>query len=163
MAHSADEHLFPTSAQLHRAFRGEVVESPYPDITDAATGMILRHHNRRKALRVMLQADALSCSELRRAVRKFTTAEIELAALATVVDQTIANTLPDHPDASAVWHTETVGLVISRMAELFLKYLDTADDEDQFWMHRISESYDGLIAQVTREGRLPLNIRYHPQ
>ncbi|WP_280362044.1 hypothetical protein [Nocardia wallacei] len=152
---TSEEQLFPDAAQLQRAFHGDVVVSPYPDMTDAAAGMILAHHKRREAVRQTYQLDALSCTNLRHAVRQFNTAEVELAALAMVIDQAVAQILRGRTHVSGVWHTETVGLVVSRMAELWLNYLDSQSHEDAYWVARMSDAYNCLVAELTTGRRLP--------
>lgn len=150
-----DDRLFPHAEQLHRAFRGDIVVSPCPDITDAVAGMTLSHHKRREAVRRMYQLEVLSCNELRKAVGDFSAAEIELAALATVIDRAVAQILRGRSHVSGVWHTETVGLVISRLAELWLNYLGTNLHEDAFWVARMSDAYNCLITELTTGRRLP--------
>ncbi len=150
--------LFPDAKQLQRAFCGEAVASACPDIIDAAAAMILSHHKRREAVQRMYQLDMLTYSELRHAVSEFNTAEVELASLATVIDQAVAQVLRDRPHVSGVWHTETLGLVVSRLAELWLNYLDSTQHEDAFWMARISDAYNCLTIELTTGRRLPPDI-----
>jgi len=150
--------LFPDAKQLQRAFCGEAVVSACPDIIDAAAAMILSHHKRREAVQRMYQLDMLSYSELRHVVTEFKTAEVELAALATVIDEAVAQVLRGRPHISGVWHTETLGLVVSRLAELWLNYLDSTRHEDAFWVARISDAYNGLVAELMMGRRLPPDV-----
>jgi hypothetical protein len=147
--------LFPDAAHLQRAFRGEVPASAWMELTGAAAAMIPAHHTRRAALQRMYEPDTVPANELRAAVDAFTRVEVELAALATLIDQTVARILRGRTHVSGIWHTETVGLVVSRMAELWLNYLEGNRHEDAFWVARISDAYNCLITELTTGRRLP--------
>jgi hypothetical protein len=147
--------LFPSAEHLQRAFRGDVVASRLTGLTDAASAMIPIHHQRREALLQLNAPDALSANALRQAVKEFTTAEAQLTTLATVIDQTVVTVLRSRRHVAGVWHTETLGLVISRLAELWLNYLDSHTHEDAYWVARISDAYNCLVAELTTGRRLP--------
>ncbi|WP_454199263.1 hypothetical protein [Nocardia sp. Marseille-Q1738] len=155
---SISDQLFPNAEQLCRAFRGEVAMSHSTTLMDAASAMIPVHHKRREVIRLMRTPEALSTSELRCAVSDFNAVEIELATLATKIDHAVANTLRGRRRVSGVWHTETVGLVVSRMAGLWLKYLDSSRHEDAFWVARMSDAYNCLITDLTEGRRLPPDV-----
>ncbi|MEV0772756.1 hypothetical protein [Nocardia salmonicida] len=147
--------LLPTAEHLQRAFRGDVVASPLVGLTDAASAMIPVHHQRRESIRRMYRPELLSAIELRQAVKDFTAAEFKLAALATTIDRAVATALGGRSHVAGVWHTETVGLVVSRMAELWLNYIESHGHEDAYWVARISDAYNGLVAELTAGRRLP--------
>ncbi|WP_280494646.1 hypothetical protein [Nocardia farcinica] len=147
--------LFPNAEHLQRAFRGDVVASPLAGLTDAASAMIPVHHQRREALLQLNALDALSTTALHQAVKEFTAAEAQLTTLATAIDQSVARVLRGRPHVAGVWHTETVGLVVSRLAELWLNYLDSQTHEDAYWVARISNAYNCLVAELTTGRRLP--------
>ncbi|MEU4706761.1 hypothetical protein AB0G00_10025 [Nocardia salmonicida] len=147
--------LFPNAEHLQRAFRGDVAASPLVRLTNAASAMIPLHHQRREALRRLNKPDVLSSHALRQAVKEFTAAEAQLTTLATTIDQSVAKVLRSRPHVAGVWHTETVGLVVSRLAELWLNYLDSQAHEDAYWVARISDAYNCLVAELTTGRRLP--------
>lgn len=147
--------LFPNAEHLQRAFRGDVVASPLAALTDAASAMIPVHHQRREALQQLNALDALSTNALRQAVTEFTAAEAQLTTLATAIDQSVLTVLRSRPHVAGVWHTETVGLVVSRLAELWLNYLDSQTHEDAYWVARLSDAYNCLVAELTTGRRLP--------
>ncbi|MEU2177569.1 hypothetical protein ABZ552_25420 [Nocardia sp. NPDC019219] len=147
--------LFPNAKHLQRAFRGDVVTSPLTCLTDTAAAMIPVHHQRREALRRLNVPDAMSIIALRQAVKDFTTAEGQLMGLATAIDQNVVEVLRNRRHVAGVWHTETVGLVVSRLAELWLNYLDSQTHEDAFRVARISDAYNCLVAELTTGRRLP--------
>ncbi|WP_280314740.1 hypothetical protein [Nocardia wallacei] len=150
-----DDHLLPDAVHLHKAFRGEVDATEAMSILDAAARMIPIQHKRKEAIRRMREPDGLSGDELRRAVGDFTAAEVSLAALATVIDHNVAAVLRGRDHVSGVWHTETVGLVISRMAELWLNYLGSQSHEDAYWVARMSDAYNCLVVELSTGRRLP--------
>ncbi len=147
--------LFPNAEHLQRAFRGDVVASPLVELTDAASAMIPVHHQRRAALQQMNAPDALSTNALCQAVKEFTTSEAQLTTLATAIDQSVVKVLRSRRHVAGVWHTETVGLVVCRLAELWLNYLASQTHEDAYWVARISDAYNCLVAELTTGRRLP--------
>lgn len=147
--------LFPTAEHLQRAFRGDVVTSPLADLTDAASALIPLHCQRREAMRQMAEPDALSDSMLRQAVKNFNAAEAQLATLAATIDQAVTRVLRSRKHVAGMWHTETVGLVVSRLAELWLDYLDSQSHEDAYWVARMSDAYNCLVAELATGRRLP--------
>ncbi|MFJ1457469.1 hypothetical protein [Nocardia sp. N2S4-5] len=150
-----EQSLFPNAEHLQRAFRADVVASPPVTLTDSASAMIPLQHQRREALHAMHEPDALSANDLRQVVQKFTAAEVELAALAMVIDRVVASALRSRKHVAGVWHTETVGSVVSRLAELWLNYLDRQTHEDAYWVARTSDAYNCLVAELTTGRRLP--------
>ncbi|MBB5918440.1 hypothetical protein BJY24_007352 [Nocardia transvalensis] len=145
----------PNAKQLHRAFRGEVEAIEPVKILDAAARMVPVYDKRKKAVRTMREQDGVASDELRRAVGDFITAEVSLAALAMTIDRNVSEVLRGRDHVSGVWHTETVGLVVSRMAELWLNYLDNQSHEDAYWVARMSDAYNFLVAELTTGRRLP--------
>ncbi|WP_280336983.1 hypothetical protein [Nocardia wallacei] len=150
-----EQPLFPNAEHLRRAFRGDAVALPLPGLADAASAMISVHHQRREALRQLHAPDALSANALRQAVREFTTAEAQLTTLATAIDRNVVRVLRSRPHVAGVWHTETVGSIVSRLAELWLNYLDSQTHEDAYRVARISDAYNCLVAELTTGRRLP--------
>ncbi|WP_063039222.1 hypothetical protein [Nocardia pseudovaccinii] len=146
--------MLPNAEQLHKAFRGEG-NAALTSVIDAASRMIPIHHKRKEAIRRMQQPDGMSGNELRRAVGDFTAAESSLASLATAIDRSVATALQGRQHVSGVWHTETVGLVISRMAELWLSYINSQAHEDAFRVARMSDAYNFLITELAEGRRLP--------
>ncbi|WP_280498175.1 hypothetical protein [Nocardia asiatica] len=147
--------LFPNAEHLQRAFRGDVVISPSRELTDAASALIPVRHQRRAAIRQMYEPDLLPNNALRQAVRDFNAAENQLAVLATSIDQTVARMLRGRQHVAGMWHTETVGLVVSRLAELWLNYWDSQAHEDAYQVARISDAYNCLVAELATGRRLP--------
>ncbi|MGV9585502.1 hypothetical protein [Nocardia farcinica] len=147
--------LFPNAEHFQRAFRGDVVPSPLAGLTDAASAMIPVHHQRRESWRKLKAPDALSDNALRQAVKDLAATEGQLAALAMAIDHSVVQTLRSRQHVAGVWHTETVGLVVSRLAELWLNYLDSHSHEDAYWVARISDAYNYLVAELTTGRRLP--------
>ncbi len=147
--------LFPNAEHLQRAFRGDVVTSPLVTLTDAASAMIPVHYKRRDAIRQLNEPDLLSSNALRQMVKNYNAAEVQLATLAAAIDQIVASVLRSRKHVAGVWHTETVGLVVSRLAELWLNYLDSQAHEDAYWVARMSDAYNCLVAELTTGRRLP--------
>ncbi|MBF6328116.1 hypothetical protein [Nocardia transvalensis] len=147
--------LFPNAEQLQRAFRGDTAVSASADLTGASSAMIPLHRKRSAAIQLMRQPDLVSGNQFRAAVRDLVATEGELTALAATIDRTVARILQGRRRVSGVWHAETVGMVISRMAELWLNYLDSNRHQDAFWIARISDAYNCLIADLATGPRLP--------
>ena len=147
--------LFPDAEQLHRAFHGDTNGAAPMSILDAAARMVPEQHKRKVAVERLCQADTLSSDELHQAVGDFTAAEVSLAALATIIDRTVAHVLGARSHVAGLWHTETVGSVISRMAEMWITYLDSAQHEDAFWVARMSDAYNCLVLELAEGRRLP--------
>ncbi len=103
----------------------------------------------------MAEPDALSDSMLRQAVENFNAAEAQLATLAATIDQAVTRVLRSRKHVAGMWHTETVGLVVSRLAELWLDYLDRQSHEDAYWVARMSDAYNCLVAELATGRRLP--------
>ncbi|WP_280362158.1 hypothetical protein [Nocardia wallacei] len=150
-----DEPFLPDAANLHKAFRGEVKAVQPMGIIDAAARMIPIQDKRREAIRRIREPDGVSSRELRRAVGDFTAAEVSLAALVSIVDDSVSRALRGRNHVSGVWHTETVGLVVSRMAELWLDYLDSQNHEDAHRVARMSDAYNCLVVELATGRRLP--------
>jgi hypothetical protein len=106
----------------------------------------------------MRECEIVSSDELRRAVGDFISAEVGLAAIATIIDRNVSEQLQGRTHVAGVWHTETLGLVISRMAELWLNYLEHSRHEDAFWVARMSDAYNCLIVELTEGRRLPPDL-----
>ncbi|MGQ4616858.1 hypothetical protein [Nocardia sp. R7R-8] len=147
--------LFPDAEHLLRAFCGERMPMAWREMAETAAAMIPAQHKRRAALRRFATPESCTRSDLLEAARTFSSAEIELAALATTIDHLVARVLRDRRTVSEVRHTETVGLVVSRLAELWLNDLDSDRGEHSWWLTRIGHAYDCLITDLTMGRRLP--------
>ncbi|WP_280240713.1 hypothetical protein [Nocardia abscessus] len=147
--------LFPDTEQLLRAFCGEPVPTAWREMAEAAAAMVGVQQKRRAAMRRFVVPEECSHGDLLAAVRTFIGAEIELATLATTIDHAVARMLQDRETRTEVRHTETVGSVVSRLAELWLNDLHSDRDEDSRRLKRIGHAYDCLIADLTACKRLP--------
>ncbi|MBF6175571.1 hypothetical protein [Nocardia blacklockiae] len=147
--------LLPTAGCLHRAFRSESDDGVPVSLVDAAARMVAVQRARMAAQLQLREASAVSDDELRSVVGEFVAAEAALAALVTGVDRHVATALGGRSHVSGVWHTETVGLVIARMAGMRLDYRVAPAHEDAFRIARLSDAYNSLVGDLCAGRRLP--------
>ncbi|MFB8276948.1 hypothetical protein [Nocardia colli] len=153
------------------------------DILDPAFDLVACHRDERLA-EAILTDQASSLEELRVAGKSLVSARTDIAMLVTVIDEAVRERLlrrrRDHPTTSVPSfasaqsgssghapadvpiHTESVGDIAARMAELW-EALDSsaADLTDRAETHLLLElcdAYDGLAGEIEAGRRLPAGM-----
>ncbi|MGW4370123.1 hypothetical protein ACWEKT_31200 [Nocardia takedensis] len=147
------------------------------DILDPAFDLVACQREERLAEAILMDETA-SLDELRTAGRTLAAARTDIIMLVTIIDEAVRDRLKQHhgfdPSAArkpfapvdgfsgVVVHTESVGDVAARMAELWelldAREPDDVDPPEAVLLNELCEGYDVLAAEIEAGRRIPAGV-----
>ncbi|MGS2809300.1 hypothetical protein [Nocardia sp. MW-W600-9] len=147
------------------------------DILDPAFDLVACQREERLAEEILTDETA-SLEELRTAGRNLVSARTDIVMLVTIIDDAVRDRLkarcrhdpsapvlpltPDNKPPDVVMHTESVGDVAARMAELWgllgAYAPDVSDPPEAVLLMELCDGYDALAAEIESGRRLPAGV-----
>ncbi|MGW5922306.1 hypothetical protein ACWFPY_25240 [Nocardia fluminea] len=166
----------PSSEMIVASFAG-VLPIAGRDILDPAFDLVACQRERRLAEEILTDETA-SLEGLRMAGRNLVSARTDTVMLITLIDDAVREQLkmrcrhdptapalpmtPDNKPSDTVMHTESVGDVVARMAELWellgAYAPDVSDPPEAVLLMELCDSYDALAAEIEIGRRLPAGV-----
>lgn len=168
--------LLPSSKTFLASFAG-VRPIAGRDILDPAFDLVACQREERLAEEILTDETA-SLEELRTAGKALVSARTDIVMLVTIIDDAVRDRLkmrrrhdqsapvlpfaPDNRPLDVVAHTESVGDIVARMAELWelLNAFapDVSDRPEAALLMELCDGYDALAAEIKSGRRLPAGV-----
>lgn len=164
----------PSSEMLLASFAG-VRPIAGRDILDPAFDLVACQREERLAEEILTDETA-SLEELRTAGRTLVSARTDIVMLVTIIDDAVRDRLkmryrhgapvvpltPDNKPPGVVVHTESVGDIAARMAELWglldAYAPDVSDPPEAVLLVELCDGYDALAAEIETGRRIPAGV-----